>query len=150
MFLSYFPGGCGHMADTMNSHVHHAISTNGFKGPYKPHAKIADEWSHEPFATRGPNGEYVVYFSYTRNEPFFPTLCNCTALNGGIANGTTPESCCDNTPNACTYSEPANLTRHTTVMRYTNDINSGLFWNNEKSVKIRQKHMCFCKHRKME
>ena len=52
MFLSYFPNYCGHTADTMNSHVAHAISTSSHEGPYKVIGQLAQEWSHEPFAVK--------------------------------------------------------------------------------------------------
>ena len=73
MFISYFPNNCGHIADTTNSHVEHVISSSSsYIGPYRKLSQIAPEWSHEPFITRGPNNEYVLYYSYANNLPYFP------------------------------------------------------------------------------
>mmetsp|Transcript_75622 Transcript_75622/g.92900 ORF Transcript_75622/g.92900 Transcript_75622/m.92900 type:complete len:387 (+) Transcript_75622:3-1163(+) len=132
MFISYFPKNCGHIADTMNSHVHQTIlnSNDNVYGPYKLYNQIALEWSHEPYITNVPNTDiYVLYYSYANNAPYWPILCDCNALNNGVSNGTTPEICCADTPNACSYSLPTNITRHMTVMQYTHNLMDKNSWS---------------------
>lgn len=65
MFSSEMLGHCGIASWTFNSHIVLAHSRSAV-GPYTFLREILPAFAHEPTAGRGPNGEYVIW--YTRYE----------------------------------------------------------------------------------
>ena len=62
-------------------------SSTSVYGPYNRESVQFPVWSHEAAVTRGPDGEYVAFFSYNKNPgPTRPVCDKCT-------DGSTPESC---------------------------------------------------------
>ena len=71
---------------TTNSQTVRASSPT-VTGHYMREAVEIPIWSHEAAVTRGPNGEYVAFFSYNADEgPSRPVCTTCT-------DGSTPASC---------------------------------------------------------
>jgi hypothetical protein len=63
---------------TTNSQTIRASSKDPL-GLYTREEVVIPIWSHEVVATRGPNGEYIGYFSYNANEgPTRPVCKTCT------------------------------------------------------------------------
>ena len=84
MFVCEFDNHCGINGWTLNSRISHLQSTNGWNGPFKRLEISYPSFASEPGLTRGPNGEYVMYYTYYDygNIP----RCNCT-------DGSTNEQC---------------------------------------------------------
>lgn len=77
---------CGMHTWTTNSQTIRASSPTA-NGLYSREAVQFPIWSHEAAVTRGPNGEYVAFFSY--NPKPGPTRPVCTLCT----DGSTPETC---------------------------------------------------------
>ena len=71
---------------TTNSQTIRASSASVY-GPYVREDVQIGIWSHEAAVTRGPNGEYVAFFSYNKNPGSSRPVCNT------CKDGSTPESC---------------------------------------------------------
>jgi hypothetical protein len=78
MYATELADHCGMHTWTTNSQTIRASSTDPL-GLYTREAVIIPIWSHEVVATRGPNGEYIAFFSYNANEgPTRPVCHSCT------------------------------------------------------------------------
>ena len=71
---------------TTNSQTIRASSASVY-GPYVREDVQIGIWSHEAAVTRGPNGEYVAFFSYNKNPGSSRPVCTT------CKDGSTPESC---------------------------------------------------------
>eukprot|EP01084_Bolivina_argentea_P238247 400262_1 len=113
MFAAQFDNYCGVNSWELNSIVIHAQSTNGLNSPFEYVSTIHHSFAHEPDATKGPNGEYVIYYvayNYT-NVP----ECNCNEPGDGSTNPV----CQNRLPYPAQY---------ITVMQYSNDMKT---WSDE-------------------
>ena len=96
MFVSELLSHCGISSWTYNSRVMMAYSNSAI-GPYKAVKEIFPAFAHEPTAARGPDGEYVVWFTrYHYVNLSSPCLDECT-------DGSTSSACIDHRPPAGTY-----------------------------------------------
>eukprot|EP01084_Bolivina_argentea_P053300 97844_1 len=84
MFLCEFVNHCGINSWTLNSRISHAQSINGWNGPFKRLEIMYTAFASEPGLIRGPNGEYVMY--YTHYNYGNHKYCNCS-------DGSTDETC---------------------------------------------------------
>jgi hypothetical protein len=69
MFEAEFTEGCNVWAALTNSIVTHSVSDSPY-GPYtKSNCAICEPNAHEPSIARGPNGEWVLYFTSSKEGP---------------------------------------------------------------------------------
>ena len=88
MYAAEMVGHCGIGSWTRNSRVILA-SSESISSPFKFEKELFGVFSHEPFATRGPKGEYVLYFTTTTLGCGAYGECVPADTCAGMGNGTT-------------------------------------------------------------
>ena len=83
---------CGIGAWAQNSRIIHAVSPAP-AGPYVRKQVVWEVFSHEPEVVRGPNGEYVMYFTASLRSQHGDCNC-CRAHNASKCDGSTGPGDC--------------------------------------------------------
>ena len=74
-----------------NSRIIHAVASNP-SGPYVRKQVVWEVFSHEPEVVRGPNGEFVMYFTASLRSEH--GACDCCRVNASKCDGSTGPGDC--------------------------------------------------------